>query len=225
MRIYELIKQWSNTKKIIVFQLEDLKKELCMEDKSSYNNFSNFNRKVLEPAVKELNAESEIKLTYKAVKKGNKVTQIEFVILDIVPPFKYSKTVKSETDKIECKDIDKNISNETINIEKQESKSANDAQVLCKYPQETVLDKGALRMLQITFKGMDFTAEGNMDNYMAYCEAEAVTMSQDNVDIISMPQWGYFKSALSNKLEEIKVQRQKKNELNLEADLYGISSK
>lgn len=77
IRIYELLKSYAGLKKK-VFELDDLKKKLMVEDISSYNRFPDFRRKVLDVAINEINNLTALNVSYEPVSKGRKVIKIEF---------------------------------------------------------------------------------------------------------------------------------------------------
>jgi plasmid replication initiation protein len=62
-----------------MFKLDDLRKLL---DCQCYNRFPDFRRYALQPAVKEINLYTDIKLDYVLVKDKRKVTAIEFTITE-----------------------------------------------------------------------------------------------------------------------------------------------
>lgn len=76
IRIYNLLKQFSNQRKRI-FKLEDLREMLLLQNK--YPNFTDFNRYVLEPAVKNINELSTMQVRYETNgRKGVKITHVTF---------------------------------------------------------------------------------------------------------------------------------------------------
>lgn len=81
-RIYELLKSFAFTKRHY-FELEELKKKLMVE---SYDRFPDFRRKVLEPAVKEINEYTDLKINWEPTTKGRTVIGITFYIvtLDVI---------------------------------------------------------------------------------------------------------------------------------------------
>lgn len=81
MRLYELLRQWFNSKNSVEFEIDTLKALLGIENYKSYNNYSNFNKYVLEKSTKEINKKSELTIDYKPIKKGKKVTAITFTKL------------------------------------------------------------------------------------------------------------------------------------------------
>jgi len=78
IRIYELLKSYENMHRKI-FNIDELKRKLMCE-KESYINFNNFKVKVLNIALKEINKLTDIFIEFETIKKGKKITQIEFII-------------------------------------------------------------------------------------------------------------------------------------------------
>lgn len=94
----------------VEFEVENLKALLDVAD--SYNGvrgFGDFNRKVIAPAVKEINACSQIItiLKYDKLRTGRKVTHLSFSIVDVS---KASSTPKFRTDKLAAPIVTKKIS-------------------------------------------------------------------------------------------------------------------
>lgn len=84
-KIYELIKQWSNTKSVILFDVAELKKDLDIEENKGYKNYSNIEKKIILPAVEEINKNSELTIMYEPLKVGRKVTQVKFTVIENKP--------------------------------------------------------------------------------------------------------------------------------------------
>lgn len=80
MRIYELLKQWSETRTEIAYEVDTLKELLGVENNSGYKNFSNFNKYVLERAKKEINEKSEFNIDIQHKKIGRSVKGVCFII-------------------------------------------------------------------------------------------------------------------------------------------------
>lgn len=77
IRLYELLKQYEKLKKRL-FTVDGLKKTLQLEGK--YSNFNSFNKRVLEKAKKEINDNTDLKISYEALKDGRSYKYIEFTI-------------------------------------------------------------------------------------------------------------------------------------------------
>ena len=75
-RIYELLKSYAFQKQH-TFNTEDLKKQLAA---TTYINFKDFRRYVLEVATKEINLYTDIEVSWEPIYKGRKVIQVKFII-------------------------------------------------------------------------------------------------------------------------------------------------
>ena len=84
MRFYELLTQYKRVGQRYI-TIEDLKKWLQLEDK--YNLWAELQRWVIKPSLNEINEKSDLFVEYEPMKKGRKVTGIEFSIT-------YEKTSK-----------------------------------------------------------------------------------------------------------------------------------
>ena len=103
MRFYELLTQYKRVGQRYI-TIEDLKKWLQLEDK--YNLWAELQRWVIKPSLNEINEKSDLFVEYEPMKKGRKVTGIEFSItyekpVKKRPAFphknKYGKFVKLDT--------------------------------------------------------------------------------------------------------------------------------
>ena len=88
IRLYELLIQWRITGKPPIFELQDFRRKLGVED-SQYKTMSNFKNRVLEPAIKQINEHTDITAKYENIKKGRVITGFKFM-------FKPKKTNKKE---------------------------------------------------------------------------------------------------------------------------------
>ena len=79
VRIYELMKSYS-FRHTIMFEIEELKRLLMVEDVKSYVNYKDFRVKVLEKAQTEINELTDINIEFEPIKTGRKVTSIKFII-------------------------------------------------------------------------------------------------------------------------------------------------
>lgn len=76
IRMYELLKS-NQFKKSFTLEVEELKKMMKCE---SYKLYANFKNRVIEQTLKEINAQTDIFITYNEQKQGRKVASIEFII-------------------------------------------------------------------------------------------------------------------------------------------------
>lgn len=82
VRLYELLRSWCNTKRIIEISLIDLKATLAIENVKSYDNFANLRIKVIDRAIAEIKEKMNMEITYNVTKKNKKVNTIIFKVLD-----------------------------------------------------------------------------------------------------------------------------------------------
>lgn len=99
VRIYELIKSYAYQKNKI-FEINELKRLLMVDNVKSYNNFKDFRRFVLEKALEEINRLTDLSISYEPIIKGRKVVKIKFVIQykDIMERLAAEQTVNNELD-------------------------------------------------------------------------------------------------------------------------------
>ena len=76
IRLYELLKSVAK-KEMWEFQIDYLKKIFMCEN---YKQFNDFKKRVLEPAVNEINAKTDINVSYELFKEGRAYKSIEFYI-------------------------------------------------------------------------------------------------------------------------------------------------
>ena len=88
-RLYETLKSYQQNNVRWFFKLEDLQVLLCDCDKDrvpvvpkSWSNFAEFKRRVIEPAVKEINEYTDLKISYKAEKENGRYAKITFLMLE-----------------------------------------------------------------------------------------------------------------------------------------------
>ena len=74
-RLYEILKSYQKNNLHWFFDIDKLKKLMGCE---SYKNFTDFNRFVLKPAVKEINEFSDLSIVYKEQREGRRVSRVIF---------------------------------------------------------------------------------------------------------------------------------------------------
>lgn len=86
-RLYELLKSYAKNNISWFFEIEKLK---FLLDAEKYERWPDFRRRVLEPAVKEINDFTDIKVDYQLIKEGNRVCRIRFFMeeKDIIDRFR-----------------------------------------------------------------------------------------------------------------------------------------
>ena len=99
VRIYELLKSYAYQKSKI-FNIDELKCLLMVDNVKSYTRYPDFRRYVLEIAQNEINRLTVLNIFYKPITKGRKVVKIKFIIQhkDIVERLAAEQTTNNELD-------------------------------------------------------------------------------------------------------------------------------
>jgi plasmid replication initiation protein len=83
IRLYELLKSEEWLKKPILYKTEEIKQKIGADTVKSYGNSSKFIEKCIDPAIKEINELTDIKVRCKIIKgetRGNPITHLQFII-------------------------------------------------------------------------------------------------------------------------------------------------
>ena len=83
IRLYEFLMQWRTTGKREI-EINWLKEQFELDE--SYNRMDNLKRRVIEPAVKDINANSNFSVQWEQRKTGRKVTHLIFTFAEKNPP-------------------------------------------------------------------------------------------------------------------------------------------
>ena len=78
IRIYELCKRFHKDSKITEISIQELKKILQIEKK--YKQTSDFRKRVLEVAKKQINKNTDLEIDYELIKEGKKFTKVRFSV-------------------------------------------------------------------------------------------------------------------------------------------------
>lgn len=192
MRIYELIKQWSNTKKEIIFKPSSLKELLGVDKISGYKNYTNFRKKVIDKAINEINEKSELDVEVIHDKKGGKsVKEIKFII-------------KNDKEKIKI-DIP-NKENDNDKDQYQDEDQGNNNNLPIKF------DKGFLNLFSRQFKDYDFS---DPDYHLILLESKDIALSKDGLhkdSPIGRKNYRLFAQTLINRINSYKAKKQQEEE-------------
>ena len=85
MRFYEML---AGQEEPITYTIESLRKQFCLEDK--YAMTKDFIRRVVEPAMRELDSKSPVSFTFTPLKEGRKITKIIFF------PVRHEENIRPE---------------------------------------------------------------------------------------------------------------------------------
>lgn len=76
-RLYELLVQWKSISKTPIFELNNFRDQLGI-GVNEYKAMSDFKKRVLEPAIREINEQTDITASYEQHKKGRVITGFSF---------------------------------------------------------------------------------------------------------------------------------------------------
>ena len=91
IRLYELLICWRTTGKTPVIELSEFRQKMGVLD-SEYQRMHDLKKRVLEPALEQINEHTDITATYEQHKKGRTITGFSF-------KFKQKKKIEAETPK------------------------------------------------------------------------------------------------------------------------------
>ena len=203
-RLYDLLRVWSGTKQVINYKVEELKELLQIEQK--YNLYGDFKRRVILPAVNELNNTGYFEIDFKENKIGRKVDSIDFLVKDLDKRKYFIKDIKVVNENSSSLLLGECAISVDDNIVKHKNKIVDKPVNEIFIPDEEVFTKGTLRSFKKDFKGIDFENE-----YMerAFDDAVMITLDRDDVETIKASSYKFFKRTLDNKIDEYKLEEKK----------------
>lgn len=190
-RLYELLRLWSNTKRVINYTIDELKEFFMLNNKKSYSTYANFKNKVILPAIKELNEVGLFEIDIEENKIGKKVDSIDFKILDLDKRVYFSNQEDIKEKIIE--NIDKKGE---LNLD--ENKKENETKDFY-IPNKKLFTAKTLESFTNDFKDYDFT-DKKLKQLLQ--ESILVALEKDDEEKIKVKSYNYFKSTLINKIND-----------------------
>ncbi|MGL5753867.1 MAG: replication initiation protein [Paraclostridium sp.] len=207
-RFYELLRLWSSSKDSINYKVSELRELLILENK--YPKYSELRKRVLIPAIDELNSTGYFEISYEENKKGRNIESIDFIVKDLDKRKYFTKD-----------DIISNDKEEVVFKAKfsplDEFQNQKDCDFEYFVPDEILFTKGTLRSFKLDFKGIDFK-----NKYMekAFNDAVMVTLDRDDVETIKATSYKFFKVTLDNKIVECKIEEKEDIEHQKNIEMY-----
>lgn len=90
LRLFELLMVWEKAGKTPIYELQAFRNQLGIES-HEYPRMTNFKDRVLDIAIKEINENTDIKVSYDQHKKGRSIVGFSFIIKSKRPSFKRQK--------------------------------------------------------------------------------------------------------------------------------------
>lgn len=227
-RFYDLLRLWSGTKDTINYKLDEIKELLMLEDK--YSKYNDFKRRVILPAIKELNETGYFEIDIKENKVGRKVDSIDFYIKDLDKRKYFTKDeiikeipgmvleeVAITHDENDCENKEEIILNDKVIIEPEIISDIKENKLEIFIPDESIFTKGTLRRVKMDFKDIDFK-----NKYMekAFEDAVMITLDKDDVETIKATSYKFFKGTLDNKIVEYKLEEKEDINHKREMDMF-----
>lgn len=186
-RFYDLLRLWSNTKTVIEYTIEELRELLMLEDK--YTEYRDFKRRVINPAIKELNETNFFDIKINENKTGRKVHSIEFIVKDLDKRIYFDKSNETKTEYI--------IENKKVNVEQCKDK---DESKTFYVPNKKLFTSKTLENFISDFKDYDFK-DSTYKKLLQ--EAILIALEKDDEEKIKVKSYNYFKATLENKIKNI----------------------
>lgn len=227
-RFYDLLRLWSGTKDTINYKLDEIKELLMLEDK--YSKYNDFKRRVILPAIKELNETGYFEIDIKENKVGRKVDSIDFYIKDLDKRKYFTKDeiikeipgieleeVAITYDENDCESKEEIIINDKVIIDPEIISDTKENKMEIFIPDESIFTKGTLRRVKMDFKDIDFK-----NKYMekAFEDAVMITLDKDDVETIKATSYKFFKGTLDNKIAEYKLEEKEDIDHKREMDMF-----
>lgn len=224
-RFYELLRLWSSSKDSINYKVSELRELLVLENK--YPKYSELRKRVIIPAIEELNSTGYFEICYEENKVGRNIDSIDFIVKDL-DKRKYfkkgdnlvdipSKVIEEVAVTKESDDKEEGIFKPNFNSfgENISEKIEYDFETFV--PDETLFTKGTLRSFKKDFKGIDFK-----NKYMekAFDDAVMVTLDRDDVETIKATSYKFFKGTLDNKIVEYRLEEKEDIEHKRNIDMF-----
>ncbi|MEO3701449.1 MULTISPECIES: replication initiation protein RepM [Acinetobacter] len=109
IRLYELLIAWRSLGKTPILEISDFRQKIGVQD-TEYKTMSDFKKRVLEPAIEQINKETDITVKYDQHKTGRVVSGFEFKFkIKGEAASKKTTTQKKKVEELFCKISDKQV--------------------------------------------------------------------------------------------------------------------
>lgn len=157
LKLYEIFSRWA-FKGVVSIKLDELKNLLNVVD--MYDRYNNFKQRVLTPAINEINAKTNLNITFKPIRTSRAITDLEFSIFD------KSKAVEIEREDIKRpKFPHKNKYGKFVHLDKQNPKMSS--------AEWGNYAKDCLAILESFYSDLDAVTLEDLRNYWVFLETNA----------------------------------------------------
>lgn len=188
-RLYDLLRLWSGSKSIINYTVDDLKGYLMLE--TQYPEYGNFKRRVLIPAIKELNKSGCFKIEMKEVKNGRKVKSIDFIVEDLDKRIYFKSEIIKPYEVVE--------KNKLLDLDSPKTDCVN-KNLEFYVPNKKLFTAKTLESFKNDFKDYNFR---DSNNKKALQVSIMATLEKDDEEKIKVKAYEYFKVTLKDQLSKL----------------------
>lgn len=211
-RLYDLLRLWSGSKAVINYSIEELKEYLMLVEQ--YPEYGNFKRRVIAPAIKELNKSGCFDIDIVENKVSRKVVSIDFIVKDLDKRVYFSKDVieiiesKDTKNPFKGKDGFKEINDSTEKGTQEKNDNLNLENIISTdtfyVPNKKLFTAKTLESFKDDFKNFDFK---DSKNKKALQEAVIATLDKEDEEKIKVKAYNYFKATLKDRLQKLDSQK------------------
>ncbi|MEF9992334.1 MAG: RepB family plasmid replication initiator protein [Romboutsia sp.] len=197
-RFYDLLRLWSGTKEVINYKIEEIKELLMLDDK--YSKYNDFKKRVVLPAITELNETGYFDIYIKENKIGRKVDSIDFYVKDLDKRKYFTKEVAITKNTKKATELEvKSTYMQSLKCDI--ATDFEDTVVESEFyiPNKKLFTPKTLEAFKDDFKGYNFS-EGSLKKFLQ--ESITATLDKDDEDKIKVRSYKYFKATLTNKIKD-----------------------
>lgn len=199
-RLYDLLRLWSGTKTKINYSFNELKMYFMLED--AYPEYGNFKRRVITPAIKELNNTGYFEIDIKENKIGRKVESIDFIVKDLDKRIYFNKKENNNIINLD--------STEYIAVDSEPSFEKKNKVDDFYIPNKKLFTAKTLLDFKNDFNGYDFK---NPEYKKLLQDSILTTLEKDNEEKIKAKSYKYFKKVLENKIGSLVSSQKETDEI------------
>ncbi len=178
IRLYETCNSWARTG-YAYYSIEEWR-SLLGGDKEIYERFSNFNQKIIKPAVKIVNENTDLEISPEYIKTGRKTTHMKIHV-------RKKAYLPEGTEKI----VDMNVSDVVVE-DKIQSSTVGEPEITF-----TLEERDVIKRMTKEYRQTKKNAEAYIKNYgLEYCKEQMEYVRQENLKQEIKRIGGYFRKAM-----------------------------
>ena len=189
-RFYDLLRSWSGSKRTINYSLDYIRKVMLLENK--YKVYADFKKRVLIPAIEELNNTGYFEIEFEEKRLGRTIDSIDFIVKDLDKRVYFDTKENKKIIELESKEI---VSIDTNDFNSKKSKIDE-----FYIPNKKLFTTKTLSDFKNNFKEYNFKDSAYKKILQ---EAIIATLEKDDAEKIYAKSYNYLKKTLENKLNDL----------------------